>query len=138
DNLFKQVLYAALNDYNFIKSILSDDSIKKQFPELTKEKKAAQVSTISKESQIRESSNEMPESSSKDEISESETDLLTSKYGVSEFETAVSTPLIANKLIIVLSTLFVIAFFLGISYKYSLFGFRKKSQKQHLREKLKK
>ncbi|EAA21063.1 putative yir3 protein [Plasmodium yoelii yoelii] len=27
---------------------------------------------------------------------------------------------------------------LGVSYKYSLFGFRKRSQKQHLREKLKK
>ncbi|VTZ74016.1 PIR protein [Plasmodium yoelii] len=138
DNLFKQVLYVALNDYNFIKSILSEDSIKKQFPELTKEKKATQVSTIFKESQIRESSGDVPESSSKGEVSESETDVLIYNSGVSEFETAISTPLIANKLIIVLSTLFVIAFFLGISYKYSLFGFRKKSQKQHLREKLKK
>ncbi|CDU20374.1 PIR protein [Plasmodium yoelii] len=45
---------------------------------------------------------------------------------------------ITNKLIIVLSIFGAIAFFLGISYKYSLFGFRKRSQKQHLREKIKK
>ncbi|CDU20361.1 PIR protein [Plasmodium yoelii] len=45
---------------------------------------------------------------------------------------------ITNKLFIVLSIFGAIAFFLGISYKYSLFGFRKRSQKQHLREKLKK
>ncbi|ETB63535.1 hypothetical protein YYC_00012 [Plasmodium yoelii 17X] len=53
-------------------------------------------------------------------------------------EVASSSSSIVSKLIPVLSTLFVIAFFLGISYKYSLFGFRKRSQKQHLREKLKK
>ncbi|CDS44474.1 PIR protein [Plasmodium yoelii] len=42
-----------------------------------------------------------------------------------------------NKLFIVLSIFGAIAFFLGISYKYSLFGFRKRFQKQKLREKLK-
>ncbi|ETB56077.1 hypothetical protein YYC_05886 [Plasmodium yoelii 17X] len=52
--------------------------------------------------------------------------------------TTLSGSSLVNKLIPVLSTLFVIAFFLGISYKYSLFGFRNRSQKQHLREKLKK
>ncbi|ETB61209.1 hypothetical protein YYC_01148 [Plasmodium yoelii 17X] len=45
---------------------------------------------------------------------------------------------ITNKLIIVLSIFGAISIFLGISYKYSLFGFRKRSQKQHLREMLKK
>ncbi|WBY57705.1 PIR protein [Plasmodium yoelii yoelii] len=43
-----------------------------------------------------------------------------------------------NKLFTVLSIFGAIAFFLGISYKYSLFGFRKRFQKQHLREKIKK
>ncbi|WBY54669.1 hypothetical protein Py17XNL_000202599 [Plasmodium yoelii yoelii] len=43
-----------------------------------------------------------------------------------------------NKLFIVLSILGVIAIFCGISYKYSLFEFRKRSQKQHSRKKLKK
>ncbi|VTZ73976.1 PIR protein [Plasmodium yoelii] len=42
-----------------------------------------------------------------------------------------------NKLFTVLSIFGVIAFLLGISYKYSLFGFRKRFQKQKLREKIK-
>ncbi|CDU16862.1 PIR protein [Plasmodium yoelii] len=45
---------------------------------------------------------------------------------------------IARKLIPILSILVAIPIFLGIAYKYSLFGFRKRGQKQHLREKLKK
>ncbi|CDU19165.1 PIR protein [Plasmodium yoelii] len=49
-----------------------------------------------------------------------------------------SSSSITNKLIIVLSIFSAIPIFLGISYKYSLFGFRKRAQKQHLREKLKK
>ncbi|CDU17781.1 hypothetical protein YYC_04298 [Plasmodium yoelii 17X] len=44
---------------------------------------------------------------------------------------------IGNKLFTVLSIFGAIAFFLGISYKYSLFGFRKRVQKQYLREKIK-
>ncbi|CXH19850.1 BIR protein [Plasmodium berghei] len=58
-------------------------------------------------------------------------------YGHISEDTSSSSP-IANKLFIVLSAFGAIAFFLGISYKYSLFGFRKRSQKQHLRGKLKK
>ncbi|CDU15975.1 uncharacterized protein PY17X_0114600 [Plasmodium yoelii] len=45
---------------------------------------------------------------------------------------------LVNKLVIVLPILAAIPIFLGIAYKYSLFGFRKRSKKQHLREKLKK
>ncbi|ETB56496.1 hypothetical protein YYC_05535 [Plasmodium yoelii 17X] len=48
-----------------------------------------------------------------------------------------SSSSVTNKLFIVLSIFGAIAFFLGISYKYSLFGFRKRFQKQKLREKLK-
>ncbi|VTZ71610.1 PIR protein [Plasmodium yoelii] len=48
-----------------------------------------------------------------------------------------SSSSITNRLFIVLSIFGAIAFFLGISYKYSLFGFRKRFQKQKLREKLK-
>ncbi|CXI28619.1 BIR protein [Plasmodium berghei] len=43
---------------------------------------------------------------------------------------------IGNKLFTILSVFGAIAFLLGISYKYSLFGFRKRSQKQYLREKI--
>ncbi|CDS44567.1 PIR protein [Plasmodium yoelii] len=53
-------------------------------------------------------------------------------------EVTSSSSSIASKLILVLSIFGAIAIFFGISYKYSLFGFRKRSQKQHLREKLKK
>ncbi|EAA22596.1 putative yir2 protein [Plasmodium yoelii yoelii] len=49
-----------------------------------------------------------------------------------------SSSSITNKLIPVLSIIGVIGFLLGISYKYSLFGFRKRTPKQHLREKIKK
>ncbi|CDU17357.1 PIR protein [Plasmodium yoelii] len=48
-----------------------------------------------------------------------------------------SSSSVTNKLFTVLSIFGVIAFILGISYKYSLFGFRKRFQKQKLREKLK-
>ncbi|CXJ09344.1 BIR protein [Plasmodium berghei] len=48
-----------------------------------------------------------------------------------------SSSSIGNKLFTVLSIFGAIAFFLGISYKYSLFGFRKRVQKQHLRGTLK-
>ncbi|ETB56052.1 hypothetical protein YYC_05914 [Plasmodium yoelii 17X] len=53
------------------------------------------------------------------------------------YEDTSSSSSITNKLFIVLSIFGAIAFFLGISYKYSLFGFRKRFQKQKLREKLK-
>ncbi|CDU16194.1 PIR protein [Plasmodium yoelii] len=44
---------------------------------------------------------------------------------------------IASKLFIVLSIFGAIGIFLGISYKYSLFGFRKRFKKQQIREKIK-
>ncbi|CDS44170.1 PIR protein [Plasmodium yoelii] len=53
-------------------------------------------------------------------------------------EDAPSSSSITSKLFTVLSIFGAIAFFLGISYKYSLFGFRKRFQKQKLREKIKK
>ncbi|VTZ71421.1 PIR protein [Plasmodium yoelii] len=52
-------------------------------------------------------------------------------------EVASSSSSISKNLFIVLSIFGAIGFFLGISYKYSLFGFRKRVQKQKLREKIK-
>ncbi|SCL95832.1 CIR protein [Plasmodium chabaudi adami] len=52
-------------------------------------------------------------------------------------EAASSNPSIASKLIPAI-LVFAIPVFLGISYKYSLFGFDKRLHKQYLREKLKK
>ncbi|CDS44074.1 PIR protein [Plasmodium yoelii] len=54
-----------------------------------------------------------------------------------QFSEVTSSSSTANKLFIVLSIFGAIAIFLGISYKYSLFGFRKRFQKQKLREKIK-
>ncbi|ETB58566.1 hypothetical protein YYC_03848 [Plasmodium yoelii 17X] len=48
-----------------------------------------------------------------------------------------SSSSIVSKLIPILSILVAIAIFLGISYKYSLFGFRKRFKKQQIREKIK-
>ncbi|CDS44889.1 PIR protein [Plasmodium yoelii] len=48
-----------------------------------------------------------------------------------------SSSSIATKLFIVLSIFGAIGFFFGISYKYSLFGFRKRFKKQQIREKIK-
>ncbi|EAA18897.1 putative yir3 protein, partial [Plasmodium yoelii yoelii] len=52
-------------------------------------------------------------------------------------EVTLSESSLASKLIPVLLILAAIPIFLGIAYKYSLFGFRKRFQKQKLREKLK-
>ncbi|VTZ81299.1 PIR protein [Plasmodium yoelii] len=57
---------------------------------------------------------------------------LASTYEVTSLSSSTGT-----RLFTVLSIFGAIAFFLGISYKYSLFGFRKRFQKQKLREKIK-
>ncbi|SCL83007.1 BIR protein [Plasmodium berghei] len=51
------------------------------------------------------------------------------QHSAQGFEDTSSILSLANKLIPVLSILFTIAIFCGISYKYSLFGFRKKCKK---------
>ncbi|CDU15979.1 PIR protein [Plasmodium yoelii] len=68
-----------------------------------------------------------------------------SEQGKSDIATAtpssditLSESSLVNKLVIALPILAAIPIFLGIAYKYSLFGFRKRSQKQHLRKQLKK
>ncbi|VTZ71402.1 PIR protein [Plasmodium yoelii] len=55
----------------------------------------------------------------------------------STYEFTSSSSSTGNKLFTVLSIFGAIAFFLGISYKYSLFGFRKRFKKQQIREKIK-
>ncbi|SCL84554.1 CIR protein, partial [Plasmodium chabaudi adami] len=53
-------------------------------------------------------------------------------------EATPSSSSILNTVIPVLSTFSVISLFLGVSYKYSLFGFGKRSQKRYLRKNIKK
>ncbi|CDU16607.1 PIR protein [Plasmodium yoelii] len=62
---------------------------------------------------------------------------LTANISALTSEYTSSSSSIGNKLFTVLSIFGAIALFLGISYKYSLFGFRKRFQKQKLREKIK-
>ncbi|CDS44953.1 PIR protein [Plasmodium yoelii] len=69
------------------------------------------------------------ETSSGSDKLDTETTALSSNITLSESS-------LVNKLIPVLSILVAIPIFLGIVYKYSLFGFRKRAQKQHLRKKL--
>ncbi|EAA22899.1 uncharacterized protein PY17X_1471001 [Plasmodium yoelii] len=72
------------------------------------------------------------------EICSEQTSKKTHATGYEEFsEVTLSESSLVSKLFIVLSIFGAIAIFLGISYKYSLFGFRKRFQKQKLREKLK-
>ncbi|CDU16879.1 PIR protein [Plasmodium yoelii] len=63
--------------------------------------------------------------------------IVTPQFYEQSSQVTLSSSSIANKLFIVFSIFGAIGIFLGISYKYSLFGFRKRFQKQHLREKLK-
>ncbi|CDU84847.1 hypothetical protein YYC_03299 [Plasmodium yoelii 17X] len=72
------------------------------------------------------------------EIKTSQIPIKGSEEIVQNSEVTSSSPSIISKLIPVLSIFAAIPIFMGIGYKYSLFGFRKRSQKQHLREKLKK
>ncbi|CDU16878.1 PIR protein [Plasmodium yoelii] len=131
-NLLKQILSAASNDYNYIKNELNVESIKNQFPELQKEKKEIQVpGPISVKSNVSDNLSGMSSPSSDTKVSDSETEVLNS-------ETTLSSSLIINKLISIPFILVVTLISLGIAYKYSLFGFWKRSKKQHLREKLKK
>ncbi|VTZ80304.1 PIR protein [Plasmodium yoelii] len=62
---------------------------------------------------------------------------ITAKISALRSGYTLSSSSIGNRLFTVLSIFGAIAFFLGISYKYSLFGFRKRFQKQKLREKIK-
>ncbi|ETB58535.1 hypothetical protein YYC_03887 [Plasmodium yoelii 17X] len=71
-------------------------------------------------------------------VSSSETPASGSKTEIPDYNSTSSSSSILNKLIPVLSIFGAISILFGISYKYSLFGFRKRAQKQHLRERLKK
>ncbi|CDU17345.1 PIR protein [Plasmodium yoelii] len=128
------------NSYNKILSILSNDytsygeqsiysHIKKLHPKLITEKKTHVSEPGSNETQMDGLMSGTSTAISETKVSDSETDVLDS-------ETTLSSSLTINKLISIPFVLVVTLILLGIAYKYSLFGFRKRSQK-HLREKLK-
>ncbi|WBY57667.1 PIR protein [Plasmodium yoelii yoelii] len=72
-----------------------------------------------------------------EETSEQKFEQKSATNSAQNYDIRSSSSSIVSKLIPVVSIFVAISIFLGISYKYSLFGFRKRSQK-HLREKLKK
>ncbi|ETB57416.1 hypothetical protein YYC_04316 [Plasmodium yoelii 17X] len=97
--------------------------VRNKLPSLITEKKTiTPASTIPKETQI---------------VSSSETSVSISDTNVSDPDST-SNSSILDKLISIPFIFVATLILLGIAYKYSLFGFRKRSQKQHLREKLKK
>ncbi|ETB56120.1 hypothetical protein YYC_05849 [Plasmodium yoelii 17X] len=103
-----QTLSTLSNDYNNLKNESKDD---KPLPEIN-----------TKDNNIKCPEKNLKQTS--EEISE-------------QFSEDTSSSSIASKLIPVLLILSAIPIFLGIAYKYSLFGFRKRFQKQKLREKIK-
>ncbi|CDS45029.1 YIR protein [Plasmodium yoelii] len=120
---YSQLLSTLSNDYNgFGKNKIGNTSI--NLPSLPTEKTDENVGISDSKETITVSSSEMPESGSKIEILDS--------------NSTSSSSSILNKLILIPIIFVATLILLGIAYKYSLFGFRKRSQKQYLREKLKK
>ncbi|EUD72650.1 hypothetical protein YYG_01648 [Plasmodium vinckei petteri] len=62
---------------------------------------------------------------------------LSMQYTMHDSEVTSPNSSITNTLIPVLSIFFVMPFFLGLAYKYSLFVFNKRLQRQYLRKKYK-
>ncbi|SCL91890.1 CIR protein [Plasmodium chabaudi adami] len=110
DSSFSQILSTLSDDYNNLKNKYGNKcSNIPSIPELTPKNKPVESSAKGGE-QI---SLQTPENTS-------------------------SSSSILKTVIPVLSTFFVISLFLGVAYKYSLFGFGKRSQKRYLRENIKK
>ncbi|VTZ71608.1 PIR protein [Plasmodium yoelii] len=109
DSLYYQVLSTLSNDYNNFKNYCNMNDV--------------DCSDIPPLPDIKTAQNPVQSSEPSPELSS---------------EVTSSSSSITNKLIPVLSIIVAIPIFLGIFYKYSLFGFRKRTQKQHLRKKLKK
>ncbi|VUC58732.1 BIR protein [Plasmodium berghei ANKA] len=105
---YNKILSTLSTDYNNLKNKCSNIA---SFPEINTSTNTAKITKQTSEQTVQNSAQT------------SEVALLSSSIG--------------NKLIPVLSIFGAIAFFLGIGYKYSLFKSRKRSRKQHLREKLK-
>ncbi|EAA20818.1 putative bir1 protein [Plasmodium yoelii yoelii] len=117
DSLFKQVLSITSNDYNYIKSKLSEEYIRNQFPELTKEKKAQVSESSPKGTQMDDSSSETSKEISESKVPDSETKIPGSETRVTDSETTLSSSLIINKLISIPFILVITLILLGIAYK---------------------
>ncbi|EAA19021.1 hypothetical protein YYC_05594 [Plasmodium yoelii 17X] len=125
NSIYSKVLLVLSKYYNNFESLRVTIDTEMARPQLPSKKTAQKVEV--------EISNETKTTGSSSETGNQDIETITLIPN-----TALSDSSLASKLIPVLSIFGAIAIFLGISYKYSLFGFRKRSQKQHLKEKLKK
>ncbi|CDU85257.1 uncharacterized protein PY17X_1042800 [Plasmodium yoelii] len=137
------------SSYNKILSTLSNDytgygkqtiylHLRNKLPNLITEKTATQVSGSSPKEPQDTSLSEMTTPSFEIEMSDSDSTSTSSEIEILDSGSASPSSSILNKLISIPFIFVVTLILLGIAYKYSLFGFRKRSQKQQIREKLKK
>ncbi|ETB63232.1 hypothetical protein YYC_00071 [Plasmodium yoelii 17X] len=124
-NSHNKLLFVLSNYYNNFENGRDFNKIEITFPRLPTEKTALKLEVEDSDgTKIAESPSETGKSDN----------IMTTLSS----NTTLSSSSILNKIIPILSIFAAITVFWGISYKYSLFGFRKRSPKQHLREKLKK
>ncbi|CDU16599.1 PIR protein [Plasmodium yoelii] len=127
---YNQILSTLSSEYTYFRNSYVKSIKQGTIPELITEK-TPQIS-VSNHEGIQDVS--LSETS----VSSSETEVSISKDKVSDSDSGSPSSSILNKLISIPFIFVATLILLGIVYKYSLFGFRKRSQKQHLREKLKK
>ncbi|ETB61158.1 hypothetical protein YYC_02084 [Plasmodium yoelii 17X] len=121
---YNQILSILSNEYTSYEKNTVNFHIRNTLPKLVTEKTPTQVSGSShKETQ---------------NISPSGTPASSSDTTISDSDSTPPSSSILNKLILIPFIFVATLILLGIAYKYSLFGFRKRSQKQHIKEQLKK
>ncbi|CDU16593.1 PIR protein [Plasmodium yoelii] len=131
DSSYTRILSILSNDYTNYGKTIANPKMRNILPKLVTEKKISQVSESSpNDTQMDVSSSGISTSISGIEVSSSETE-------PSDSDSVSPSSSILNKLILIPIIFVATLISLGIAYKYSLFGFRKRSQKQYLREKLK-
>ncbi|ETB59994.1 hypothetical protein YYC_02387 [Plasmodium yoelii 17X] len=136
DSSYNKILSTLSNDYNFYKGRNIYSSMGKVLPELTTKKKMEIPPSHNGSQDV--SPSETTELGSENEIPGSETEISDLDTTASNSDTTAPISSTLNKFISIPFIFVVTLILLGIAYKYSLFGFRKRAQKQHLRENLKK
>ncbi|ETB57300.1 hypothetical protein YYC_04808 [Plasmodium yoelii 17X] len=129
-NSYNKLLCTMSNDYTVFGKTVANPKMRNKLPDLTTKKKT-QITSSPNVSQMDTSSPGTSTSRSGIEVSSSETE-------PSDSDSVSPSSSILNKLILIPIIFVATLISLGIAYKYSLFGFRKRTQKQHLREKIKK
>ncbi|VTZ81312.1 PIR protein [Plasmodium yoelii] len=127
---YNKILSTLSNEYTYFRNSYVKSIKRSTVPELITKK----TTHVSASNPIEGKDVSLGETS----VSSSKTEVSISKDKVSDSDSGSPSSSILNKLISIPFIFVATLILLGIVYKYSLFGFRKRSQKQHLREKLKK